>query len=386
MVKKLPPTTYNLQPHIQSTDTMQSVMDYRTALTWSSLNILTKKRYEALLKVYASLDEALEHLDEEMLRSLKCRDETVYTTLIRLEEFDLKRYEEELHQRGVSLRTIDDPSYPRLLREIPDPPVFLYTKGDLSIGDQPCMALVGTRRMSLYGKRAAPEFTSAFVRAGVVTVSGLAQGIDAEVARETIRSGGRTIAVLGHGLGMIYPAGHKELAAQISENGGLLLSEYALDTEPTKHTFPERNRIIAGLSLGTVVLEAPEDSGAIITARLALEYNREVFAVPGQIFDENSQGCHALIANGHAHLAMNPLNVLREVGMVISDAGQKIDYVPSDVHEGKIWEALTSMPQKVDDIVERTSLDPATIGAKLTVLELAGGARNTGGGMWVRQT
>ncbi len=359
-------------------------MDRRTALTWSSLNILTKKRCEALLKVYASLDEALEHLDEEMLRSLKCRDETVYATLTRLEELDLKRYENELHRRGVSLWTMDDPSYPRLLREIPDPPVFLYCKGDMSICGQPCMALVGTRKMSLYGKRVAQEFTSAFVRAGVVTVSGLAQGIDAEVARETIRSGGRTIAVLGHGLGMIYPAGHKELAAQISENGGLLLSEYALDTEPTQHTFPERNRIIAGLSLGTVVLEAPEESGAIITARLALDYNREVFAVPGEIFDENARGTHTLIAKGHAHLAAEPLCVLREVGMTVSGTGEKTDYVPADDQEGKIWEALTGMPQKVDDIVERTSLDPAIIGAKLTVLELAGAARNTGGGMWVR--
>ena len=359
-------------------------MDRRTALTWSALNILTKKRYEALLKVYTSLDEALEHLNEEMLRSLGYRDETIYKVLLRLEEFDLKRYEEELHRRGVSLWTIDDSSYPRLLREIPDPPVFLYTRGDRPICLQPCIALVGTRKMSLYGKRVAQEFTSAFVHAGVVTVSGLAQGIDAEVAQETLRCGGRTVAVLGHGLGMIYPAGHRELAEHIVEGGGLLLTEYALDTEPTKHTFPERNRIIAGLSLGTVVVEAPEDSGAMITARLALEDNREVFAVPGQIFDENSRGCHVLMTRGHAHVAMDPQEVLREVGIVLSDAGEKTDYVPTDTSEGKIWEALTSMPQKVDDIVERTALDPATISAKLTVLELAGVARNTGGGMWAK--
>lgn len=359
-------------------------MDPRTALTWSYLNILTKKRYEALRKVYASLDEAQEHLNEDMLRSLGFRDETVYRTLLRLEEFDRERYQAELIRRGVSLWTIDDPSYPRLLREIPDPPVFLYTKGDRAICNQPCIALVGTRKMSLYGKRAAQEFTSAFVRAGVVTVSGLAQGIDAEVAKETLRSGGRTVAVLGHGLGMIYPAHHKELAEEIMKEGGLLLSEYSVDTEPSSHTFPERNRIIAGLGLGTVVLEAPEESGAMITARLALEDNREVFAVPGQIFDENSQGCHTLIAKGHAHLARNPLDVLREVGIVVSDIGEKTEYVPADDHEGKIFATLTSMPQKVDDIVERTALDPATIGAKLTVLELAGVVRNTGGGMWVR--
>lgn len=319
-----------------------------------------------------------------MLRSFGCREETAYKILLRLEELDVGRYQEELDRRGVALCTMEDSYYPRLLREIPDPPVFLYTKGDLSICSQPCIALVGTRKMSLYGKRVAQEFTSTFVRAGVITVSGLANGIDAEVAQETLRSGGRTVAVLGHGLGMIYPAHHGALAEQIVEGGGLLLSEYALDTEPSTHTFPERNRIIAGLSLGTVVLEAPKESGAIITARLALEDNREVFAVPGQVFDENSRGCHALIAKGHAHLALDPLEVLHEVGIVVSDGGQKTEYVPADTSEGKIWEALTSMPQKIDDIVERTALDPATIGAKLTVLELSGAARNTGGGMWVR--
>lgn len=359
-------------------------MDSRAALTWSFLNILTKKRYDALCNVYGDLEDALKNLNEEMLRSFGCRDEAVYRTLLRLEEFDGERCQEELDRHGASLCTINDPSYPRLLREIPDPPVFLYYKGDISIGNQPCISLVGTRRMSLYGKRIAQEFTAAFVRAGAVTVSGLAQGIDAEVARETIRSGGRTVAVLGHGLGMIYPAGHKELAAQIVENGGLLLSEYALDTEPDSHTFPERNRIIAGLSLGTVVCEAPEASGAMITARLALEDNRDVFAVPGQIFDENYRGCHALVAKGQAHLAVDPAEVLREVGLVVADGSRTADFAPADASEEKVWGALTSMPQEVDDIVERTALSPATVGAKLTVLELAGAARNAGGGMWIR--
>lgn len=359
-------------------------MDRRAALIWSYLNILTKKRYDALGKVYGSLDGALKNLNEEMLRSFGCRDETVYRTLLRLEEFDVERYQEELDLHGVAFCTVDDPSYPRLLREIPDPPVILYYKGDISIGNQPCIALVGTRRMSLYGKRAAQEFAGAFARAGVVTVSGLAQGIDAEVARETMRSGGRTIAVLGHGLGMIYPAGHKGLAAEIVKKGGLLLSEYALDTEPGPHTFPERNRIIAGLALGTVVCEAPEESGAMITARLALEDNRDVFAVPGQIFDENFRGCHALLERGQAHLAADPADVLREVGIVVADGSRAVDYAPADAIEGTVWGALTGMPQEVDDIVVRTALDPATVGAKLTVLELAGAARNAGGGMWVR--
>ena len=235
-------------------------MSLETALLWSWLNILSTKRYDALRKVYGSLDEASGHINEELLRNLGCREDTVYLTLNRLEEFDADRYQKELDRRDLRLLTIEDNLYPSKLREIGDPPIFLYARGDLSILDQPCLALVGTRDMTPYGKRVTEAFVPQIVRAGVVTVSGLALGIDAEVAKETIAAHGTTVAVLGHGLGSIYPKSNAQLAEKIVQSGGILLSEFALDIAPDKYTFPARNRIIAGLSLGTVVLEAGDDS------------------------------------------------------------------------------------------------------------------------------
>ena len=353
------------------------------ALGCSYLNILTKERYDALLQVFGNLEEPLKILNEEMLKGLKCRADTIQKTLVRHEEFDAARYETQLKQRGISFLTISDEKYPKRLLEIGDPPPFLYYRGDLSILDQPCIALVGTREMSMLGKRAAELFTPACVQAGITTVSGLALGVDACVARETLLAGGKTVAALGHGLGMVYPQSNAKLAEEILAKGGLLLSEFPLDLSPDKYTFPARNRIIAGLSLGTIVLEAPKGSGSIITADLALEYNRDVFAVPGPIFDLGYAGCNELIAKGHARLVTHPDEVFTELG-IIARAESKSTYAPKSPAESKVLQVLTTMPQKVDDLAERSSLDPGTLSATLTMLELAGAARNIGNGGWIR--
>src|SRR3989338_5696883 len=295
-----------------------------STLLWWSLNILTKERYLAILDVYGSLDDAAKHLGEELLKSLGCKQETITRCLIQIEEFDAASYRSMLEKKNVQLLTLDDPAYPSRLKEVGDPPVFLSYKGDLSLLDQPTVGLVGTRKISAYGKRVAELFVPAFVSSGMITVSGLAQGIDAAVAEETLSVSGKTVAVLGHGLGMMYPQSNAKLAERILEKGGLLISEFPLTMSPDKYTFPARNRIIAGLSLGTVVLEAPKESGAIITAELALEYGRDVFAVPGQIFDENYEGCHMLIAKAQAKLVTTPLEVMQELGVIASEAGAKI--------------------------------------------------------------
>ena len=348
--------------------------------------MLTKERYDAVLKVFGTLEEAAKHLNEEFLRSLGCREETAQKALIRLEEFDAAKAEHALQKAGVNLLMWDDERYPARLREIGDPPVFLSYKGDLTILDQPCIALVGTRGMSSYGRRVVQEFAPAFVQAGMITVSGLAQGIDTSVAEETVRAGGRTVAVLGHGLGMIYPKKNAMLAEKILEQGGLLLSEFPLWMEPEKYTFPSRNRLIAGLSLGTVVLEAPEGSGAIITADLALDYGRDAFAVPGQIFDPNYAGSHALIAAGRARLVSTAAEVLQEIGIVAPAADAPAsNYEPQNPDEEKILAVLTRMPQRVDELVAKSGLPPGAVGAALTMMEIVGGAKNVGSGMWVRQ-
>jgi len=356
-----------------------------TALAWSWLNVLTKKRYDALVAAYGDLDAALEAVGMELLLKLGCKEDTAMKSINRLEEFDADAYALELEKRDILFLSIEDEVYPAALREIGDPPVFLYYKGFFEILADPCIACVGTRAMSAYGKRVVGLFVPAFVRAGLITVSGLAEGIDAEVAKESLAAGGKTVAVLGHGLGSIYPRGNAKLAQEIVDKGGLLLSEFPLDLMPDKYTFPARNRIIAGVSLGTVVFEAGEGSGAIITADLALEYSRECFAVPGQVFDENFVGTHALIASGRAALVTCPDDVLRELGVVTSSGNVSAkEYLTDDPVEAAIFKALSTMPQSIDDLVTKAALQAAIVSAKLTMLEVRGVVRNVGGGMWVR--
>lgn len=358
-------------------------METSAALTWSALNILTKQRLDAIQEVFGDLESALKHVNEEFLRGLGCRQETIVNALLRLEEFDAAAYEKELGKRGIHFLTIEDPEYPSRLKEIGDPPVFLYYQGDLSLLDQPCIALVGTRQMSTAGKQVTDAFVPDLVAAGVVTVSGLAVGIDAEVAKETLHAGGKTVAVLGHGLRMIYPQSNAKLAQEILKSGGLILSEYALDLRPDKYTFPGRNRIIAGLSLGTVVLEAPTESGSIITAELALEYNRDVFAVPGYAFDPNYSGCHQMISKGQAKLVVSAKDILQELGMVAPEKKESA-YKAENAEEERLLKILTSMPQPMDDLVAKSKLEPGKVSATLTMMELAGAAKNIGGGQWVR--
>ncbi len=357
----------------------------RGALLWSFLHVLNKERYEALVQVYGSLDAAAADIGEEMLRGLKCRDEVVMKSLLRLEEdWHPDAYAAELERRGIRFLELNDAAYPQRLKTIPDPPPFLYALGDLSILDQPCVGLVGTREMSQYGRRVVAAFVPEFVAAGMVTVSGLARGIDGAVARETLRAGGRTVAALGHGLGMIYPPNHAELAKEIVAAGGLLLSEFPLDYGTQKYTFPARNRVIAGVSLATVVLEAPEGSGAIITADLALDYGRDVFAVPGDIFQPTMAGSLALLAGGKAGVARCAADVLQAMGKPPAPAKAAAVYQPQDPAEAAVYAALHSQPQTVDALTRVVSLSTAEISAALTMLELAGAVQNVGGGSWTR--
>lgn len=360
-------------------------MQRDTVLRLSWMNFLNKKRYDALTLAFGSCDEALSSMSLEVLQELGCKESSALLTMNRLEEFDPKQYEKELIKRALTLTSIDDDTYPDALRTLPDPPVFIYSRGDLGILKKPCIAIVGAREMSDYGRRVVGTLVEPLVKAGLVTVSGLAFGIDAEVAKETLNAGGRTVAVLGHGLGMIHPRANMELAEDIVEGDGLLLSEYPLDIRADLHTFPARNRIIAGLSLGTVVVEAAKKSGSLITAELALEYGKDVFAVPGQIYDEHYEGCHDIIGRGLARLITSADDILREIGIVASSrAPTEFSFTPDSPEEGDIFGALTSMPQSLDDLLVSLTLEAATLSAVLTMLELKGVAKNVGGGRWVR--
>lgn len=353
------------------------------SLSWAQMNCLTKRRYDWLLSSFGNLEEAWKHLDRGLLAKLGCQEKTIERVLLERESLNIEEVDRTLQERGIAFISIEDEAYPEILRTLPDAPLFLFAKGDLAILQQPLLALVGTRKMSTYGRRVVEFFVTDLVHAGVITVSGLAQGIDAQVARVTLQTGGRTIAVLGHGLGSIYPRSNAQLAEEIVARGGLLLTEYPLHTTPDAFTFPARNRIIAGLSLGTVVLEAASQSGSLITASLALDYGREVFAVPGQIFDTQFEGTHELIAKGGAKLVRSAGDILTELGMVVPE-GERSSYRAQTPDEKMLLTVLSSMPQSTDDLVEKSGLPIGHINATLTLMELKGGAKNVGGGLWVR--
>ncbi len=355
----------------------------RSALAWAQLQVLTRKRYEQLRQRFGSLQEAWGQVSGDLLRELGCTAETVQAKATLARSLDLEGLERRIGSSGIQVVCFDDPPFPSRLREIPDPPVFLFARGDLALLQQPCIALVGTRSMSVYGKRVVCHLVPPLVRSGVVTVSGLAHGVDSEIAKVTLQEGGKTVAVLGHGFARMTSRS-SGLAKEILESGGLLITEYPLDCPPSEYTFPQRNRIISGVSLGTVIVEADEGSGSLITASLALEQGRDVWVVPGSLFDQHYRGCHALIARGGGKLVTSGEEILEDVGIAGSGSGSDKVFTLRTKEEEIVYGALTTMPQALDDVVEVVKLPTSKVSSTLTVLELRGAVKNLGAGQWVR--
>ena len=226
------------------------------------------------------------------------------------EKFDLKKEFDLIKKHGVEVISAQDPSYPACLQEIPDSPVILYVKGTLE-KNRPAIAMVGSRRASFYGLATAEKFSGRLAELGIIIVSGMARGIDAAAHRGSLKAKGLTYAVLGCGLSHVYPPEHKKLFEEIAQNGAVI-SEFSMETKPFAYNFPRRNRIISGLALGVVVVEASQKSGALITADFALEQGREVFAVPGKVDNPLSQGVNNLIKQG-AKLMTSVDDILEEL-------------------------------------------------------------------------
>jgi DNA processing protein len=238
---------------------------------------------------------------------------TLANVLQARQSIDLDRLVEEVDALGADVLTMDDPGYPALLRELPDGPPVLYVKGTLLDEDQWAVAFVGTRRATVYGRDMTHQLVSALVDAGITIVSGLALGIDAAAHKAALDAGGRTIAVLGCGIDMVYPPEHRNLASAIVDSGALV-TEFPPGTAPEGKHFPVRNRTISGLALGVVVVEAPADSGALLTADHAAEQGRDVFAVPGNVTSKASLGANRLIQNG-AKLVISAQDILDELNL-----------------------------------------------------------------------
>lgn len=278
---------------------------------------------------------------------------------------------------------IGDKNYPQRLREILNPPKILYYQGELAVEQELCFAVVGARMCSAYGRQAVLEIAGDLAEAGLTVVSGLAPGIDTFCHQAVLERGKRTIAVLGTGIDekSLYPKQNLKLAKEIIDRGGCLMSEYPAGTPGAKFTFPRRNRIVSGLCLGVLVIEAKQKSGALITADFAFKQKRKVFALPGSIYSSNSRGCHRLIKRG-AKLAESADDILTELNLPLRSRPDLEHFIGASREENLILGALKQESLDIDGIIEGAGLPPAVVAANLTVLEIRGMVRNLGGNVF----
>jgi DNA processing protein len=289
-----------------------------------------------------------------------------------------------LAQDGNFLLCLADTDYPPALLNIPDPPLLLYVKGRLDLLTAPALAIVGSRNATVQGVKNAEHFAESLSRAGLTVSSGLAAGIDAAAHQGGLRGAGSTIAVIGTGIDIVYPARNRGLAHQIAD-AGCIVSEYALGTPAIAANFPRRNRIISGIARGVLVVEAAAQSGSLITARMAAEQGRDVFAIPGSIHSPLSKGCHQLIKQGAKLVeeAQDILDELRFLGRTPISAGSeksKVSLEPTDAN-ASVLELIAYDPIYIESLVEKCHLDIATVSAKLFELELANLIESLPGGM-----
>ena len=283
---------------------------------------------------------------------------------------------------GLEVLILPDKNYPKALYEIPDPPGILYLKGKILPQDEVALAVVGSRKYTEYGRRATEKIVWQLAKNKLTIVSGLALGIDALAHQAALEADGRTIAVLGCGLDQIYPVSNIRLADKILASGGAIISEFPVGMPALRYNFPIRNRIIAGLSLGTLVIEAAPESGSLITARAALDYNREVFAVPGSIFSEISEGPNRLIQMG-AKMALSAEDILNELNITQKLGHIEASVIIPDSKEEEILLNLLKKPVLVDVLIKESKLAPALVNSTLIMLEMKGMVTNLGGTSYV---
>lgn len=341
-------------------------------LAWMRVKGMGPIRLRALRAHFQSLAEAWE-APPETLKALRLPDPIWEHWLSLRRQLDPATLLAEADALGAWVLTLDDSDYPPLLRQIDDAPPVLYGRGDLRPEDQQAVAMVGTRRVSGYGKEMARQLAVGLAAQGITIISGLAHGIDTIAHQTALEQGGRTIAVLGCGIDIIYPPENRELAQQIIQQGAIL-SEFPPQTKPERGNFPFRNRVISGLSLGVVVVEAPEKSGALGTAHAAGEQGRDVFAVPGNANSPNSRGCNLLIQDG-AKLVLESQDVLKELQlahrtMQTRQAVQRA--VPNNPLEQQLWDLLEIEALHVDDLTRQSGLPIHEINAVITLMELKG--------------
>ncbi|MGW8226178.1 MAG: DNA-processing protein DprA [Anaerolineales bacterium] len=295
---------------------------------------------------------------------------------------DLDMIWDQIESKGISILIQSDEGYPKHLKELNQPPPVLYKQGDLIAEDVWAIAIVGTRRVTAYGRQVAEDIAGGLARNGITIISGLARGVDSIAHQAALDAGGRTIAVLGSGIDRIYPPENRQLAEKIVANGALI-SEYFPGTAPEASNFPQRNRLISGLSMAVIVIEAGQSSGALITASFAADQGREVFAVPGNINSPASMGTNRLILDG-AHPLLSVDQVLETLKLKkVSEHQTARIVLPGDAIEAQLLEALGEVPLHVDEITNRTEIPVEKVTATLALMELKGMVRQVGGMQYI---
>jgi DNA processing protein len=354
------------------------VSDRKYWLGFSLVPEIGAKRLSLLLNWFGDLARAWTATEAQLVQS--GLEKQPIANLLRVrQQLDLLAEVAKVERAGAWLLTLDDERYPPLLAELPGAPPVLYVRGALSVADERAICIVGTRKATTYGRDAAHHFAKMLAAQGVTVVSGLAHGIDTAAHQGALDGGGRTIAVLGCGIDKIYPSDNHKLAQTITHQGAII-TEFPVGTPPEARNFPRRNRVMSGLSLGVLVVEAPEKSGALITATIAAEQGREVFAVPGNIFNPMSKVPHHLIQDG-AKLVADVSDILNELKIAHDNVQTRTmteRIVPANQQEAALLGFLTLDPIHIDDLVRLCGLSVAVVSSTLTILELKGLVRSVG--------
>jgi DNA processing protein len=354
-------------------------MDKRDLKYWLGFSLIPgigPVRFSQLEASFKTL-EAAWHAGPAELRQAGLDDSIARSINQTRPKIDLDAEMCRLETLHVSLITRHDEAYPARLKEIHDRPAVLFVKGEIKTGDEWCVSIVGTRQPTIYGRQVADEMAAGLAASHITVVSGLAKGIDAISHQAALSAGGRTLAVVGGGLDSIYPAENTELAGRIVEHGALI-SEYPPGTRPRPENFPRRNRILSGLCLGVLVVEAAEASGALITAQLALEQNREVFAVPGSILSGVSRGTNKLIQDG-AKLVRQVSDILEELNLTA--AAHQIEMkevMPASDTEAALLRYIGAAPVHIDEICQASQLPAHIVSGTLAMMELKGMVKQVG--------
>lgn len=355
---------------------MVSVDELKYCVAFSGIAGIGRVRVSQLSEYFGNLQDAW-HAPPDKLKQAGLDSRTIAAVTAARPGISPEAEMEKLERYGARALVYDDPLYPARLKEIYDYPPVLYVRGTLPAEDEPGLAIVGTRRPTIYGRQVTEEIVADLARSGIIIISGLARGIDSVAHRAALDAGGKTIAVFASGLDIVYPGENTRLAQAIMERGALV-SEHPLGVKPRPESFPLRNRIMSGLSLGVLVVEAGEKSGALITAHQAVEQNREVFAIPGSILSPASQGTNRLIQEG-AKLVRDYADILEELNLtMVAQQTELKEFSPADEVESAVLTQLSSEPNHIDEICRRSGVAMPEVSSTLAMLELKGIARQVG--------